>query len=247
MGFLSDLFAKDSPKKIAKLEKRILDQHQQQQVRQESLDELVSIATPEAIGTLVKRLGTNFRDSIKNEQEKRWVHNTLVEHFRERAIEPLIGFIRADQTISAAIRTLGDLIDQDRLVGLLVEVLESYEPGDHRSIEARMQIVDALADIEDPRIEPAVIAYALDHDDDVRIKVIELLDARVSKGHAQYDAVTAQLVCVLKDAMASGRITRRAAEALSKLGADLSKQATELTDFVPDGYRFGDDGSLVKV
>ncbi len=247
MGFFSDMFAKDSPKKIAKLEKRILDQHQQTQVRQESLDELVSIGTPEAIGTLVKRLGTNFRDSIKNEQEKRWVHQTLVQHFGPEAIEPLIGFIRSGQTISAAIRTLGELINQEMQVGLLVEVLESYDAKDHRAIEARMQIVDALTDIEDERIVPAVTPYALDHDDDVRIKVMDLLGERVAPGHDHYDAVVAVLVEVLKDPLASGRMTRKSADVLEGLGADLSKQATELTDYVPDGYRFADDGSLKKL
>ena len=247
MGFFSDLFAKDSPKKIAKLEKRILDQHQQTQVRQESLDELVSIGTPEALGSLVRRLGFNFRDSIKNEQEKRWVHNTLVQHFGPRAIGPLTKFISNEQTISAAIRTLGELVDESALVELLVTVLTGYDPQDHRSIEARMQIVDALADIQDPRVVPAVIPYALDHDDDVRIKSMDLLHERVGKGHDHYDAVAAVLVEVLKDPMASGRITRRAAEALVSLEADISAQATDLAEFVPEGYRFGDAGALVKL
>ncbi len=243
---LFDFLSKDPSKRIPRLEKKILDQHQQQQVRQESLDELVSIGNEEAIGSLVKRLGTNFRDSIKNEQEKRWVHETLVNHFGQQAIGPLAQFIGSNQTISAAIRTLAELVEQKALIELLVDTLTSYDPKDHRSIEARLQLVDALADLEDPRIVPAVIPYALDHDDDVRVKVIELLEARVTKESAEYAAVVEQFVAVLQDALASGRITRRAADALSALGADLSAQATDLTDFVPDGYRFGPDGVLTR-
>ena len=74
----------------------MLNEHHQQQVRQEAMQELVAMDSPEAIGALIKRLGVNFRDTIKNEQEKRWVHQTLVEYFSDRAVAPLIEFIRTE-------------------------------------------------------------------------------------------------------------------------------------------------------
>ena len=155
MGLL-DLFSKSPSNKINRLAKRMLNEHQQQQVRQEALEELVTLDTPEAISALIRRLGVNFRDTIKNEQEKRWVSDQLVDRYGQRAIEPLIAFIREDQTISAAIRVLAKLVGQDRLVGLLLEALKQYPPEDHRTMSARMQLIDALADIDDPRIVPAV-------------------------------------------------------------------------------------------
>ncbi|MCA9538855.1 MAG: HEAT repeat domain-containing protein [Myxococcales bacterium] len=244
MGLFDFLSKKPSPKRIDKLTKRMMDEHHQQPVRQEAMDELVSIGTPEAIAALIKRLGTNFRDTIKNEQEKKFVSDTLAEHFRDRSIEPLLAFIRTDQTISAAIRTVARLIGRERLIGELCEVLASYPPKDHRTISARMQLVDALADYDDPRIIPALLPYANDHDDDVRVKVMDLLEARVKKGHPQYDATIEALVQVLQDPEAAGRITRRAASVLVALKADLSKHTDALAELLPDGFALGADGRL---
>lgn len=242
MGLFDMFSKKPTHAKIIKAEKRMLNEHQQQQIRQEALQELVDYGTPDAISSLIKRLGVNFRDTIKNEQEKRWVSTKLVEHFGEQSIEPLIAFIKTDQTISAAIRVLAKLISQERLVGLLIEGLQQYPPEDHRTISARMQLIDALVDADDDRIVPAVSPYAMDHDDDIRVKVMGLLQSRVSADHPEYARVSAQLLDVLTDA-ASGRITRRAAQALEALKVDLSAHAQLVEASVPDGYDF--DGTFI--
>lgn len=242
MALFDFLSKKPTPKKIEKLTARMLNEHHQQQVRQEAMDELVAFGTPEAILGLVRRLGVNFRDTIKNEQEKRTVRSLLVERFGEQSIQPLIDFIGEEQTISAAIRTLAQLVSADRLVGILTETLGKYPPSDHRTTDAKLQLVDALGDHEDARVVPAALPYAMDHDDDVRVKVMELLEGQVAAGHDQYDVTVEMLVKVLGDPEASGRITRRAAQALAALKADLTAQRDGLAEFLPDGYRFGDDG-----
>ncbi|MEZ4473031.1 MAG: hypothetical protein R3F60_20055 [bacterium] len=237
MGVL-DFLKRDSNSKINRLAKRFLNEHQQQQIRQEALEELVTYESPEAISALIRRLGVNFRDTIKNEQEKRWVSEQLVNRYGQNAIEPLVGFINTDQTISAAIRVLERLVGQERLVGILLAALQQYAPKDHRTIDARMQLIDAVADLQDHRIVPAVVPYAMDHDDDIRIKVMGLLDHRVGPDHADYATVSDQLFEVLTDSEASGRITRRAAQALHTLKVDLSGRAEIVAEFVPDGFSF---------
>ncbi len=241
---LFDFFVRGT--KVERLAKRMLNEHHQQQVRQESLEELVSIGTPEAISALIRRLGVNFRDSIKNEQEKRWVSQVLADRFGAESIDPLIDFISSDQTISAAILVLEKLIDADRLVGLLIQILESYAPEDHRSISARLQLMDALSDHQDDeRIVPAILPYTADHDDDVRIKVMELLQDRVKDpSHPQFSETVAHLVAVVDDPEASGRLQRRASESLIILKADLSAWAEDLREILPDGYRITEEGRM---
>ena len=239
-----DFLSRDPNAKINRLAKRFLNEHQQQQIRQEALEELITHDSPEAISALIRRLGVNFRDTIKNEQEKRWVSDQLVNRYGQKAIEPLIGFINTDQTISAAIRVLEKLVGQERLVGILLDALGQYAPKDHRTIDARMQLIDAVADLEDARIVPAVTPYAMDHDDDIRIKVIGLLEHRVDADHAEYGPVSTQLFEVLTDSEASGRITRRAAQALHVLKVDLAENAEIVNEFVPDGFRF--DGAQLS-
>lgn len=242
---LFDFFS--SGNKIDRSIKRMLNEHHQQQVRQEALEELASNGSPEAVAGLIKRLGANFRDTIKNEQEKRWVADTLVEHFAAKAIEPLVAFIRTEQMVSSAIQVLARLVSAERLVGLLVETLAAYAPDDHRTIEARMQLVDALSDhLDDARVLPVLRPYAMDHDDQIRVKVIGLLQHHVSPGHALYGEVVAQLAAVLEDPEASARITRTAADALVTLDADLSAQQAALADNLPDSYRFGANGRIQR-
>ncbi len=244
---LFDLFSRKSRGRIDKLAGRMLNEHHQAQVRQESLEELASIDTPEAAEALIRRLGVNFRDTIVNEQEKRWVSDTLVEKFGDRAVEPLIAFIRAEQSISAAIRVLARLVGKERLVEVLLSTLQSHAPQDHRTISARVQIVDALADLDDPRILPAVVPYLADHDDDVRIKVCEVVETKSKPEAEGHQAAIEGLVGVLKDATASSRIRRRAAETLRVLGVELSERAADLAEWIPEGYAIGDDGRLARV
>ncbi len=248
MGIFDFFSKKPTDAKVDKLTKRMLNEHHQQQVRQEATEELISYGIPSAIAGLVQRLGVNFADTIKNEQEKRYISNVLVEHFGERSIEPLSQFIRSEQTISAAILTLARLISPEKLVTLLLETLAQYAPEDHRTISARLQLIDALSEYEDDRIVPAVTPYCLDHDDDVRDKVMALLVARVhDKSHPHYNAVVQSLIEALADPEAPGRIQRLAADALISLKADLSSRVNELAEFMPDGYRIDKQGQIEKL
>ncbi len=244
MGIFDFFSNKPTPSKIAKISSRMMNEHQQQQVRQESMEELVAFGTPEAIQALVKRLGVNFRDTIKNEQEKRWIADVLVEHFGVDAIAPMCEYIRTEANFSSVIYTLRRLMEEERLVGFVVEVLQQYSPDDHRTIGQRVQLVDALVDYEGPAIIGAIMPYLMDHDDDIRIKVMDYLDGRIRKGDETYTDLLDGLVKVIRDPHAGGRITRRSASILQKLDADLSKRASELDGFVPDGYQLGTNGRM---
>ncbi|MCA9543849.1 MAG: hypothetical protein KC583_01095 [Myxococcales bacterium] len=245
MGLLDFLSNKPTPSKIARATKRMLNEHHQQQVRQEALEELAAYGTPEAVASLVRRLCVNFKDTIKNEQEKRWVADTLVDRFGPASIEPLAAAIKGEQVPSSAIVVLSRLVSDERLVGVLAEALSQYAPDDHRTIEARLQLVDALGDhLEDDRVLPTIAPYAMDHDDQVRVKVIGLVQTAVKPGHDFHGNAVAQLIDVLEDPEASGRITRTAADALIALKADLTEARERLADNLPDGYRLGEDGKL---
>jgi len=244
MGLFDMFSKKPTPKKIDKLTKRMLNEHQQQQVRQEAISELVSFGTPLAITALVRRLGVNFRDTIKNEADKRQVGEILVEHFGADAIVPMLEFIRTEQSISAVILTLGKLVSPERLVTELISILEAYAPTDHTTINARLQLVDALADHDDERVVPAVLPYLADHDDDIRIKVMGVVDDRIEPKQEGLEPVVDGLMTVLTDPLASGRIARRAASVLAKLEVDLSMRKADFIDLLPDGIELAKNGRL---
>ena len=86
---LFDLFSSSPEKKIEKAKQVMLNEHHQAQVRQQAIYDLAQFNNELSAQALIERLTVNFRDTIKNEQERGWVRSVLVEQFNERAIEPL--------------------------------------------------------------------------------------------------------------------------------------------------------------
>ncbi len=246
MGLFDFLSSKPTPAKIEKLMKRMLNEHHQQQVRQESAEELMSIGTPLAIEALVRRLGVNFKDTIVNEQEKRWVADTLVEKFGQASVEPLLNFMKKEQNVSMAVRTLARLVSREKVVVALMDTLAVYAPVDHRTIQAKMQLVDALGDYDDGRIVAALLPHLADHDDDVRVKVVELLERKVAGAPEHLAAVTAAFIELLLDAEAAGRILRRGAEASCALALDLTPARDRILANLPDGFVLNAQSRLVR-
>lgn len=248
MGLFDFLSSKPTPAKIEKIMKRMLNEHHQPQVRQEAMDELAAIGTPLAIEALIRRLGVNFKDTIVNEQERRWVADTLVERFGAQAVEPLLVFIGKEQNVSLAVRTLARLVTRERVARALLDALAGYQPSDHRTIHAKMQLVDALEEHDDEAIIPALLPHLHDHDDDVRVKVVELLEHKAPKHPGLKPHVDAAVASLLADPEAAGRILRRAADAAVTLGVTIPETEREkLARGMPDGFRLGTDGRVLRL
>jgi HEAT repeat protein len=250
MGLFDFLTNKPTVSNVEKVMKRMLNEHHQQQVRQESMEQLANWGTLEAIQALTRRLAVNFRDTIVNEQEKRWVADALVERFGERSIDPLIFFIRKEQNVSTAVRALQRLVSTERLVEVLTETLGAYAPVDYRSTQAKAQLIDALEEHAAASVLERIVPFIADHDDDVRIKVIEQVQARFADAPADSQARACDgLVGALLDPEAASRIQRRVGEALAAVGAELSAYVADgrLTAAVmPEGYTLTSSGRVER-
>ena len=149
---LFDLFSSSPEKKIEKAKQVMLNEHHQAQVRQQAIYDLAQFNNELSAQALIERLTVNFRDTIKNEQERGWVRSVLVEQFNERAIEPLKASLQnaskgsSTYSVSGIIQVLNDLLDHDSLTQLLLETLTALAPSDHRTVELRQQMIDALDD-----------------------------------------------------------------------------------------------------
>lgn len=241
MGLL-DIFSSSPEKKIEKTKKVMLNEHHQAQVRQGAIYDLMHNEHPAAIDALVERLGVSMRDTIQNEKEQGWVHDILVDRCKDKAIEPLKNYIREHLLISKAILALRELISEQSLMEFLCEVLSSYDAKDHRSVDARQNLVDALSDLESSPLS-AFLPYTLDHSDDVRVKVINTIRERLSV-HQEVDHHEAAkaLVAALTDPFASGRTMRAAGKAL----VDLKLRVSEFADQIAELEEFELSGDYLK-
>ena len=67
---LFDLFSSSPEKKIDKAKQVMLNEHHQHQVRQQAIYDLAQFDNELSCRALIERLTVNFRDTIKNEQER---------------------------------------------------------------------------------------------------------------------------------------------------------------------------------
>lgn len=237
---LFDFLSSSPEKKVDKAKQIMLNEHQQHQVRQQAIYDLGQMNNDFAARALIERLGVNFRDTIKNEQERGWVRHLLVEQFESRAVDPLREFIQEANSnassVSGAIQVLRELIDADEMTRFLIETLNRHQPKDHRTVELRLQLIDALEEQEGEIVE-VLLPYTVDHSDDVRIKVINLIEERLRAVEGDHRAVISALLSAMCDPFASGRTARAAASAIIKMGASLNTFSDDFDpDLLPDGY-----------
>lgn len=239
---LFDFLSSSPEKKANKAKQVMLNEHHQHQVRQQAIYDLGQLDDEHALHALIERLGVNFRDTIKNEKERGWVRHLLVEQFNERAIEPLKSFIQgaasSNQSISGAAQVLGELISEDEFVAFLIETLNQLLPSDHRTVDLRQQLIDALEEREEhgAQVVEALLPYVVDHSDDIRIKVINIVEERLRGVDGDHRPIISSLIQAMTDPFASGRTARAAAQALIRMKAQLSPFADELDGQVPEGY-----------
>lgn len=249
---LFDFLSSSPEKKANKAKAVMLNEHHQHQVRQQAIYDLGQLDDEHALRALIERLGVNFRDTIKNEQERGWVRHLLVEQFSERAISPLKEFIEGasatNQSVSGAAQVLRELIDEDDLVVFLIQVLNQHPPKDHRAVDIRQQLIDALEERAEHHEEiiQALLPYVVDHSDDIRIKVINIIEERLRGLEGDHNEVIEALINAMTDPFASGRTARASAQALTRMRALLTPFTAQLEGQLPEGYQLA-NGYLQEV
>ena len=218
MGLLS-LFGKSplSEKKITKVAKLAANPFAQPDVRMREMQRLVEDGSDAALRGVLRRFAANAQGHIADEDEKKWLEDALAK-CGDGALAPLQDYIKTESKLTYALRALARIAGDDAAIDFFIDVLRLYGPDDHRSTEAKLQIIWQLAEhLEDPRVFSALVPFLRDHSDDVRWAVLDLLE-RVTEqaplpeaaqdilGHMSY------LVC---DREVSPRIAKRAAELLA--------------------------------
>ena len=239
---LMDLFGKGplSNKKVDKLAELATNPYAQTDVRRREIIRLLEDGSAYAIRGALKRFSVNSNGGIADEDEKKWLENAIVEIGRD-CVEPLEAYIRNQKQLSYALRAYWRILGAEQAVGFFIEVLEAHGPDAYRDIEAKMQLILMLGEHleEDSRIIASLPPFILDHGDDVRWAVMDLLDRAIETNNLNdevKDAFRAQLAELVTDGSTGPRIQRRAAEQLSQHNWSLPGEATELAKLLEDDF-----------
>lgn len=240
MGMLS-IFGKGSlsEKKITKIGKLACNPYAQPDVRMREMGRLLEDGSKPALRAVLKRFATNASGQIADEDEKKYLEDALVE-MSEAALEPLEEYIRQESQLTYALRAYKRIAGTERAVAVFVDALMHHGPDDYRALEAKLQLVWQLADdLSHPRVVSALIPFLLDHSDDVRWAVIELLERADDEKlltEADRQAACEALAEVVTVEQASPRIMRRAAQMLCAKEWPVPTEAEVLAGDLEDEY-----------
>jgi hypothetical protein len=234
-GFLKP----DDKKKIEGLLKKVKEPYSQPEVRQEAMEDLFKMATPEAYAAALKRFTYVCQSLHWDGVEKKW----LMDEFKkvgEPAIAPLKQFVLTDDNVNLAFRTLENMLGLDESTGTLLAALHARSPEDYRRTQAKLELIDHLGERKPTAaLWEAVAPYLDDHSDDVRTKLMEVVEGW------NFEAAAPGVARLLADETLSARVHRQAAKCLCALKVKLSPipalPAAAAEDFSIDG-----DGQVVR-
>jgi len=245
---LMDIFGKSalSEKKIDKIAKLAANPFAQPDVRMKELQRLLNEGTPAAIKGALKRLAANASGGIADEDEKHWLEDALVD-LGGPAVDPLRHFIRTETQLTYALSAYRRITGDAEAVRLFLETLQKYGPDDYRSGDSKVQLVlQLIDDLKDPRVLPALADFLLDHSDEVRWAVMDVVDKAADTALLTPEVqrtIAGKLGELVLDDGVGPRIQQRAADILATrewpMGGDKEELATFLADtFFLDKKRF---------
>jgi hypothetical protein len=228
---LFGIFGKKTPSEsaIAKQVQKAKEQYAKPEYRRMAMDKLLEWDTKESLSGLLGRFSVVVQSPHWDEEEKRWLVEELVKR-GDKVKDVLIDFLMKANEVTHVIRCLEKICPKDEMQSVLIDALRRRSPEDYRSHQSKMELIAAFEEYSSDETTGVIVPYLHDHNDDVKCMSIDVLAPR-------HDAqVDQELVKILTEDYHSGRVLRKAAQAVHasqiEISTDLrlAKEVTE--DFV---------------
>jgi hypothetical protein len=229
MGFL-DLFSKEKTRE--RNAGRAINKYAQSGDRLKALQTLLAEGSPEALYAVMRRFGMMYDKTIDDEQEKNYVFDSLVEK-GAAALEPLKRYLLSADSISWPLRVLDKVVaTKDEVIDMLAEVMKRHEPGYERDPTKKIQLLNHLTGIKNPRVPPLVVPYLADMDMGVRYAAAEALITQGDEAAAR-DPLLDVFVSAEEESL---RLRIRIADGFAELGWPLGDKRGEVEKRLPDAF-----------
>jgi HEAT repeat protein len=149
--------------------------------RQEAIQALAAMGTPEAVTALLKRFTFQIDPSITDQEEKDAAFRGILRAERE-AIEPVRRFAARAESLAWPMRILKELLAEDEYVAELVLWLERWDTEYSKFIDPKIQLLIALEERKSDIIRPAVEPFLDDVNETARFHAVATLLAQEDKG-----------------------------------------------------------------
>ena len=156
-----------SANKVRRLAALAANPFAQPDVRSRQMQRLLEEGSAAALAGVLQRFGVLAQGHIADEEEKTWLVDALVEK-ADSALPPLRDYIRRHSKLTHALRAFERIAGDENAAEFFAEVLRAYGPDDHRSAEAKVQLISALGERAGAQRLAAWVAPSVaDHSDDV--------------------------------------------------------------------------------
>ena len=239
MGILS-FFSRDPEQRIQSLRKKIQERYGQPEGRQQAIDKLLDMGTPEAIAALLTRFTVKVEPSITDAEEKEYLFKSIVE-MGGKAVDPLKNFLsRSDDATSWALRMLERLVSGEALVALCIEALQKVGPDYTRDPEKKQVLISTLAKKEGEGISAAIIPFLEDPSDDVRI------EAAYALAKHRQEIAREPLLKAFVDSSDRNRVIAAITGALVETGFGVQGYRDKIEQGLPAGFSINREGKVLK-
>jgi HEAT repeat protein len=226
--------ASPSAKWAERMEKRA-----QNYDRQEAIQALSELATPDAVEVLLKRFTFHMDPSITDQEEKESAFRGILRAGKD-AIEPVRGFAAKAESLAWPMKILKELVDEGEYVEELLRWLSRWDTEYAKFVDPKVQILADLEEHRHPKIREGIEPFLEDVNEPARFHAASTL-------LAQGDEAAAPALARLLGDEESVRVRTRIAEGLATRGWPVpAGEQDAVGKALPPGFALDGAGRVVK-
>ncbi len=147
------------------------DKRAQNYDRQEAIQALADMKSPEAAAALLKRFTFNLDPSITDQEEKDVAFHGILAAGQD-AIAPIRTFAAKADSVAMAMKLMKELLEEEAFVDELILWLERWDTEYSKFIDPKIQLLVALGDHKSPKIREAVEPFLTDVNETARYHAV---------------------------------------------------------------------------
>jgi hypothetical protein len=207
--------------------------------RQEALDALAKLGTADAAAALLKRFTFVVDPSITDQEEKETAFRGIVAAGAD-ALVPIRDYCKRAESLTWPLRMMRELLDDAAYTGEILGLLEAWDTEYARNPDPKVQLINALETVKDPRILEGVQRFLEDVHEPTRFHAVTTL-------LALDDAAAAGALARALIREEGNRVVNRIAEGLAAKGWEVPEaERSALAAKLPRSFRVDADGRVER-
>jgi HEAT repeat protein len=207
--------------------------------RQEAIQALADLESPEAVEVLLKRFTFHMDPSITDQEEKDAAFKGILRTGRA-ALEPVRAFAAKAESLAWPMKILHQIVEDDEYAEELVRWLSKWDTEYSKFVDPKIQLLTELEEHRHPSIRAEVERFLEDVNEPARFHAVATLLAQ------EDEAVVPALVTLMLDEE-SVRVKTKAAEGLAARKWTVPEEEREaLGKALPPAFSLDAAGHVVK-